>query len=290
MPVSLPLKISFFLVGFQKCATTWLHRCFDQHPQIYVPKKHMIHYFDIKHYEGITWYKEFYQSAQEGMVCGDTTVTYARDLKAIKRIADFNHNAKILLSLRNPIERAFSHYWHEKKKNKINFSFEECLVNYDLYDDWIRTGFYSHAIDNVQNYFAKENIKILLVDDICSEPEKTIQEVYSFLGVRPNFSPPILHSKVNVAWSKPQKIVSYSKWGRSVFAEMATWLTKDIKISKIDILRKFESMLKKNQQSEYEVGMDSEFKQELKKIFAEEIAALSALLNRDLSCWIEKDV
>ena len=109
----------FFLAGFQNCATTWLHRCLEEHPQIFVPNVDMVHYYDMNYHRGRDWYEKFYQSYNQEQMRGDTTVSYARSELAIKRIAKTNSNAKIILSLRNPITRAFSHYWHEKKKGKI---------------------------------------------------------------------------------------------------------------------------------------------------------------------------
>lgn len=189
----------FFLAGFQKCATTWLHRCLEEHPQIFVPNVDMVHYYDMNYHRGRDWYEKFYQSYNQEQMRGDTTVSYARSELAIKRIAKTNSNAKIILSLRNPITRAFSHYWHEKKKGKIQFGFQEIFENYDLFSDWIETGFYSIAIKRVKKYFSEVKLYILLFDDIEADPKTAIQKFYEFLCVDSDFEPTYLTKKVNVA-------------------------------------------------------------------------------------------
>jgi len=116
---------NFFLGGCQKTASTWLYRCFREHPEIYVPENDATHYFTMNYFQGLDWYRKIYQNNSGEKVIGDTTPSYIRDFYAPARIAKYNPQAKIIFTFRNPIDRAFSHYWHEKKKEKSPLNFRK---------------------------------------------------------------------------------------------------------------------------------------------------------------------
>jgi len=273
----------FFLIGFQKCATTWLHRCFEEHPQIFVPTKHMINYFDINFYRGIEWYQKYYIEAKEELLRGDTTVSYARSAKAIERIYKYNPNAKILISLRNPIDRAFSHYWHENKKKKSYFSFEECLNNYDLFNDWIEPGFYSRTLINVLKSFPERNVFLIYFDSILLNPQATIQNIYKFLGVNNEITPMRVNEKSNVARDKSDSLNRFLRVSSACMTNLKMFPYED----KNNWLScKANQFIVKNTKSRYELGMSEAMRSELKNIYSEEILRLSYLCKRDLSHWL----
>ena len=113
--------VDIFHIGPQKTGTTWIYRCSREHPEIAVPPKDSIHYFDMFYPRGRGWYAEFFADAKPGQKLIDPTPSYIRSPLAAARIYEENPEAKIVLCLRHPIERAFSHYWHEKKRGRFNF-------------------------------------------------------------------------------------------------------------------------------------------------------------------------
>ena len=120
-------SVDVFHIGPQKAATTWVYRCLEEHLSIACPPTGSIHYYDIFYARGQDWYAQFFEEARPDQLLIDPTYTYIRSPWAPRRIVKDSPNAKIIFCLRNPIERAFSHYWHEKKKGKIAFDFEEGL-------------------------------------------------------------------------------------------------------------------------------------------------------------------
>jgi hypothetical protein len=271
---------NFFLAGCQKSATTWLHVCFHEHPQIYVPQKHMVHFFDIHYVKGLDWYQQFYADWAGERAIGDTTVSYIRDLLVPRRIAEYNSEVKFIFSLRNPIERAFSHYWHEKKKRKIAFEFEEVFANYDLYQSWIVPGFYYQHLQRFYEYFSEEQVLVILVDDVKKDPEGTIRKIFTFLGVEPSFVPSILSRQVNKAWYRPNML---QKMKQRLTNPIRKLMPERVKhILKRDILssENFGQI-----QSEYDRGMDPEVRAQLRRIFQPENEKLARMLDRDLSIW-----
>ena len=110
------LDIDFFLLGVPKAASSWIYYCFKEHPDIYVPDKDSLRYFDLKYHKGLSWYGKYFEQANEQQVVIDPSPTYFRSPVAPKRIADNFPDANFILCLRNPVDRAFFQFWHEKKK------------------------------------------------------------------------------------------------------------------------------------------------------------------------------
>lgn len=255
----------YFLAGCQKSASTWIYQCMKEHPDVFVPEKDANHYFTINYYRGIDWYHSLYNKATIEKAIVDPTPSYLRDLLAPRRIFEYNPKAKFIISLRNPTERAFSHYWHEKKKNKINFEFSEAINysgvgNYDIYNDWILTGFYFEWIQNFLQYFHKDQFLFLIFDDLKRKPQEYIKTIYNFLEVESNFMPKSSNLIINKAGIK-HEISNISN-------RLLRYLTP-----------------KNHLQSEYDKGIDKELKKQIISIFIPEIEKLEKFLKRDLSNW-----
>jgi hypothetical protein len=193
-----------------------------------------------------------------------------------RRIADYNPDAQIIVSLRNPVERAFSHYWHERKKKKIAFEFEEIFSNYDLFESWIATGFYDEHLKRYYDHFDENQVLVLIFEDLREDSSSFIREVFSFLGVDPEFQPSVLDQKVNSAW--------YRLFGVDRFKEEAiNVLTKPINVLSNSAAAKVRNYFRP--QSEYERGMDDETRARLQSIYRPHISALEDQLSRSLENW-----
>lgn len=192
-----PPAPDFFVAGFQKCATTWLYRSLSEHPQIRLPMTHMVHYYDINYHLGPDWYRRQFDSGAGEVLVGDTTVTYARDQTALVRMAHDAPHAKIVLSVRNPIDRAASHYLHERTKGKTAFAFDEWRENYDCYSDWIVPGLYALHFERLMEFFPSENILVLESEDFRSRPGQSLEALFTFLGVESKFQPTTVGRQLN---------------------------------------------------------------------------------------------
>ena len=175
-------KTNLFLAGIAKSGTTWLYHCFDEHPEILVPDKDAIHYFNLNYHKGDDWYHKWFQARGGERIICDPTPSYMRGSEVAARIHGYNPEAKFLFALRNPVERAFSHYWHQKRKGRINFEFTDVLYyngvgNYDLYDIWIRPGFYNDQLTSFFELFNKERIKVVLFDHLKADPSAFLSEI-----------------------------------------------------------------------------------------------------------------
>lgn len=238
-------KVDFFLVGAQKCATTWIHRCLREHPDIYLSKEDEIHYFDIHHHLGIDWYHQFFVDRKDEIFVGDTTSSYIRDFFTPERIHAYNPDSKIIFSLRNPTDRAFSHYWHEKKKGKIAFDFEELFENYDLFESWIRVGFYWYHLKRFEQFFDRNQMLVLIQEEILHDRQGTLKRIFEFIGADTGFVGKHTDILANVA---PRTDTS-------------------------------------NGANEYGQGMRPETRERLDHIFRPEILKLEQWMGRRLNAW-----
>ena len=98
----------FFIgIGAQRAGTSWLHSCLCEHPEIYMPRKEM-HFFDNKYEKGVEWYCNEFSNCGEQQKSGEITPDYMSNYQALERIAQLSKKIKLIVILREPIERAYS--------------------------------------------------------------------------------------------------------------------------------------------------------------------------------------
>jgi len=114
----------FVVIGPQKCATTWMYRGLQEHPEISMPKTDAVNYFSMYYHQGDNWYEQSFDPSQNTPIVGEVSRSYVRDDAVPHRLRKHLPTAKLILSVRNPADRAYSHYWHEKSKGKLSFEFE----------------------------------------------------------------------------------------------------------------------------------------------------------------------
>ena len=255
-------KVSLFHIGPQKSGTTWVYKALQEHPEIECPPKDTIHYFDMYYYRGEEWYHGFFDT---NLTRFDPTPSYIRSPWAAERIHRYNPEAKIILCLRDPIERAFSHCWHEKKKGKYNFEFSEVFSNYDLYSSWLEPGFYGRQLEKFLNYFPREQTLCLTFDELQADPGKYLSRIYAFAELSDTqFTPSVLEKKVNEA--KPKQ----------------TFYTRLLKKLRL------KGLANDLGKGEYNRGPAPEVQKELYKMVKPEIEYTEAVARIDLTHWKKK--
>lgn len=260
-------RVSLFIAGCQKTGSTWLYKCFKEHPEIFVPDKDALHYFTINHDLGDDWYHQWYSRVSKGQVLCDGTPSYIRDPKAAERIYRYNPEAKLIFVLRNPIERAFSHYWHMKRKGLVSYSFDDMLNynevgNIDLYQMWYGSSEYSSLLEPFLKVFPNHQIHIALFDELKTEPSKFLKEILKFAKVDENFEPSVLGKKVNTG-DRGVVAKKQESWLKRFFSKPANTVQVD----------------------EYKRGMNPKLEKRLLNKFILDIERLEQLIDQDLTQW-----
>ncbi len=254
--------IDFFYLGPPKTASTWVFECLKEHPEIRATDHSETNYFDINFYKGEDWYSNLYSAPQGEQLTIDCTPTYINSIQSLERILAHNPNAKFSFGVRNPIERAFSGYWHVRRLGHINYKFEDILDTYVWFRAWVEPGLISNHVAWLTKHVGAENIIPIYFDDLQKNPEPILKNLYEFLKIDPSFTPETLTKKVNVA--RPQNTL-LARIGHKCFEKTG-----------------FKALSGKK---EYLEGIPPAFRQELNKLCTPEIEALSTLLDRDFTHW-----
>ena len=187
----------FFIVGAAKAGTTSLFNYLIQHPQIFVPSIKEPHFFsDYVHagapkLEGIADYLNLFRQCQAHQHAGDVSTSYLYSRNAAERIRDLQPNAKIVIVLRNPIDRAYSFYWYNRNRFVEPLSFEEALRQEPqrIADGWhfrfhyVESGKYHGQVKRYLDTFGADAVKVYLFEDLVRDADILCRDIFSFLGV-----------------------------------------------------------------------------------------------------------
>lgn len=195
-------KIDFLVIGAQKSGTSALHYQLKQHPAVGVGQSKELHFFDNeKIFRGgrsakYTRLQASFDFGSGASVYGESTPIYLYWPAAPARIWEYNKDIKLVAVLRNPVERAFSHWRMEKSRGFDAISFSEAirtervrcrvaLPNHHRVFSYVDRGFYAEQVRRYQRYFPDEQLCFLPYEDFRESPEQTMHSIFTFLGVDP---------------------------------------------------------------------------------------------------------
>jgi len=190
---------TFFIVGAQRAGTTSLYEYLKEIPSIYMSAIKEPNYFAVSVNDDellITpirdkaKYLELFQNAKQNALIGDASPTYLWDPKTPKLIHEVVPSAKIIIILRNPVERAYSHYFWLVVTKGERASFEDLikksnkLSHKDFSGRVISAGFYSEQVKRYLETFGPNQIKIIIFEEFIKEPKLKVKEILKFLDVK----------------------------------------------------------------------------------------------------------
>jgi hypothetical protein len=311
---------NFFLVGAAKAGTTSFYNYLDQHPAIFMSpikepsyfssevrpenfaaalRRNLQHELDAarkylrgpmnrKRFGGPVagWddYRLLFRNARAQTAIGEASVTYLWSKTAAREIAARIPNARIIMILRNPVERAFSQYHHAVTGGWIRVSFHEQLQislesrgeSFDVMNPHLAWGLYYEQVRRYLDLFPAENVKIFLYEDYRDRPRKVLADTFRFLGVDPGDTPDLTKRSLE------------PRIPRSLFAG---WLLKrsgvwqPLAMAAPDFLRPAlkRAMLRPRDS----IVMEPRDKETLREYYREDVGKLANLLGQDLNRWLE---
>ena len=191
----------FVIIGSSKSGTSNLYRYLQEHPQLKASHPYKeIGYFARRYHRGPLWYRANFPVREPGKLYYEATPSYIVHPEAAHRMHAFNPAMKLIASFRHPIERAFSNYQHAHRNGsrRAQAPFDEIVTeevrNYDpaRYDTsktskvhfgWVHPGLYLQHLKAWLELFPREQIHIIISDDLFAEPQATMDGIYDFLGV-----------------------------------------------------------------------------------------------------------
>ena len=310
---------NFFIVGAAKAGTTSLAHYLDEHPQVYLSPikepnyfsrndihpeyfrkllKERLALFNIKHYlseselksrhsayiTDLKQYQDLFRDAKPNQILGEASVSYLWSQTAAKEIFNANSNAKIIIVLRNPIERAFSHYLMDLRLNFTNLNFHDALVedliakhkSWNASSQYVELGEYYLQVKRYLDIFPHSQVKIILHEDLKNSTLKTVKDTYSFLGIDNNFTPD-LNKRHNETYVFRNDTINtlYRK------VKLVYWIKNHVGKS---FKTKLRSLLSKKGSLPMITDREKEI---LLPYFKEDIKQLQTEINRDLSNWLK---
>lgn len=268
---------TFLGIGVQRGATTWLHDCLAEHPDVFVPKEKELGYFNYNFEKGLDWYQAFFRDAPGHRAIGEITPLYLHTAP-IARIADQLPDAKLLLILREPISRAYSAYQLMQKHQVLApMPFEEALHT-PRGEFMIECSQYAERLGELFQIYPREQVKIFLFDDVSQRPAQVIREVFRFIGVDDSFTPQgIGEIRNRVMFPRTQKVLHRFRLGWTVDLVKRTPLSGVIK-----------RWHKRHGQSAAtaDPSLTPALRERLAATFREDILRVQELIDRDLSGWL----
>ncbi|MCK5026830.1 MAG: sulfotransferase domain-containing protein [Candidatus Pacebacteria bacterium] len=271
-------------IGAQKAATSWLFMCLDEHPDICTVPSKEVHFFSYldRFEKGIGWYEKQFTHCVGNVPKVEISTSYLSDPMAISRIARFYPHTKVIVSFRNPVDRAISHMRHLQSKGLIeeDMSVQEIISQYP---EVIENGMYGKHLAHIYNYFDRKSVHVILYDDIKEDEQHVVSQLYNFLNVKSDFIPKSLHFRVNSAelrffplYKRINKLyiqVIQYRLGRMLIGMLKKTGLRSHKLSRF---------LKREDDMRFRCEID------LFSCFENDIKKLEGLLGRDLSCWYKR--
>jgi hypothetical protein len=177
-------QIAFLMVGAQRCGTTWVDEALRDHPQVYLPPQKQTYFFDQKYDRGITWYLENFSGVgPQHKRAGEVASSYCLP-HAIPKIAAHLPHIRLILAMRNPVDRAYSYYLSRRTLGDREYkTFEEAL---EEKPSIISRGHYIEQVELLLQHYPKERILFLLYDDLVADDRAYLRAIHEFIGVDPS--------------------------------------------------------------------------------------------------------
>ncbi|MFN0188186.1 MAG: sulfotransferase family protein [Bacteroidia bacterium] len=221
------IRPSFFIVGAPKAGTTALHYFLDKHPEVCMSADKEPNYFSQQEIsEQLLYYKKTNSTTESTYlslfhptlatkIAGEGSVSYLFYPKVAARIKSFSSDAKIIISLRHPVQRAFSHYQMDYSLGYVNETFENIFRNGQThpktgkyFQQYFLLGHYGTQVERYLKTFGEDNVLILLHEDIIQDPKNVIQKLCQFLRINDTALPSDIE-KQNVTMAGKNKTIQW---------------------------------------------------------------------------------
>ena len=277
----------FIGIGVNKAGSTWLHDLLDSHPRVWVPvKRKEVRFFTENYDLGLEWYDDFFPSddeAGEYDAVGEITPHYLYMNGTAERIASLGTVKRLILTLRDPVERLHSAYWFRVRVSGFDGTFEDYIRERPGEVD---RGLYAKHLQTYLRHFSRDQILILIFERMIRDVPATRETLADFLGLDVTLFPPESGTgKSNVRYV-PRFRGAYQKayrLGRSLRSHDLDWIVNGAK--RFGLPAVFGK-----RKSPRQTQMNSDTRRRLEEIFAEDIKALEGRYGLDCSAWRSRPV
>lgn len=281
-------KPAIFIIGTAKAGTTWLYECLKEHPDVLVSSTGEVDYFSYYYNKGQDWYLDHFKSNHQHKITVDITPSYLTDGTTPERIFKFNPESIIVLVVRNPIDRAYSHYCMHYRAGIVSANVDEEINEESRY---LQDGLYFKYVKAYEKWFPKEQIVILSYDKLYSDPRKYFNDFCNTVSIDNNFIPTLLDKKYHARKGKPKRqylyktlINIYRFFAKKPHFKQITSLFDSYRKSKhINIVHQ---LVKSEDQFP---AMSPHKRQELQRWFKQDLQQFEKWANMSLAHWLKSN-
>ena len=288
---------NFLIIGAMKSGTTALYYYLEQHPEIYMSPVKEPNFFSSQEQENaadtvthIETYQHLFRGVSGERAIGEASHSYLYESRAAAQIRRYIPEAKLIAILRNPIDRAYSHFLHMVRSGTEPLDdFAQALQEEAggihkerTFQDYIGRGLYYDQLKRYFGTFPREQVRVYLYEDLIGAPISTVQDAFRFLKVDDSFVPDVSLRR-NVSGHPKYKSLdrllrrqSRIKHAAKIYlpARMRWRLSKA-----------FDDLKTRNLVEP--PPLQPEVRRQLIKVYREDILKVQELIHRDLSGWLE---
>lgn len=293
------MKLNFICGGAPKSGTTTLYNILKEHPDIYLSsyKEPMFFNNDAHYIKGIDWYyRTYFNNYSEEKIISDFSPAYlANPLTAGRIELNCGNDVKFLFIVRNPVNRSYSQYLHSKRDLNEDLPFIEALnkeeqrmklyketnnFNLILKHGYIKESLYFENIKRYIDIFGRENIKVLIFEEMVANMQDTISDILYFLNINTGVELN-MNTKSNSS-SVPRLMLIKKIMRKDSFVKRV--VKRMFSVKKRQKIRQNIHRLN-NKPYKYDMIKGQEYQMIFNKYFKDDIMRLETLLNIDLDQW-----
>lgn len=284
------------IVGAPKAGTTSLCHYLSEHPQVFMSNPKEVNYFSKKEIElqglyyndfrvkNLKEYNKLFESVVDEKAVGEGSVSYLFYPQTPYKIKATIPNIKIIILLRCPVERSYSHYLMDYRMGLVDLPFEDIVFrrgenkNIDLfYQQYVELGFYYEQVKRYLDIFGYEKVKICLQDDLRIDANKIISDLYDFLGIDKSFVPDFKRN--HNSYLMPKNKIIHKIYASKIIRSLMSQVFSDVLKEKIKDFF-FERKIKPK--------VNKKVKIYLRDLYKNDIHKLEYLIGNDLSNWYKQ--
>jgi len=174
---------NFIYIGPDKAGSSWLHEVLIRHDQVFMPQAKDLYFFDRYFSRGMAWYAgQFEGAGPRQSVVGEVCQDYLFHPEAPQRMAQSLGDVRLMVTLRDPADRAYSSYLYMLKQGEVPGTFLQALATRP---ELLEHGRYATHLRRFIDVFGRDKLHLAVFDDLVSDPQQFIDELIGWLGIAP---------------------------------------------------------------------------------------------------------
>jgi hypothetical protein len=271
---------TFLIAGAAKAGSSSLYHYLGLHPEICMSKGKEPGFFTKNWGRDLRFYAQSFEQCAGARAIGEATVEYMVDPEAPSRIAEVLPDARLVFSLRDPVERAVSHYWH-RVKGRFERRPIDAVLRGDEDEYAIRYSLYATHLERFLRFFPAERIHIIIFEEMRNSFETTFSGLLGFLDVDQSFT--IVDPRArNPAMIQRSFAIEDSLRSLARGTRGYTWIPSGLRRMGGKIA---EFTMRANMRRFRAPVLDPGTRERLQRVFEPEVVRLEQLLGREITTW-----